>query len=126
MNFWQLPAMLSALSAVIVAVVTAILGLWQVRRVTRERLDETIDEYAKVNNAKDIRIEELEKSAVRQEEKITRMSQRIGQIEGRNLYLMQDKMLLERYCTELRALMLRAGLPVPPRPQIEQMEENAT
>lgn len=124
MNVWQIVTPLNALTAIVVAVVTAIVGLWQVRRVTRERLDETIDEYAKAAQAKDVRIEELQQSVARQDEKILRMSRRIGQVEGRERYLLQEKVLMERYCNQLRAQLLRAGETVPPRPHVDLVEEN--
>jgi hypothetical protein len=114
---------LNALVAVGSGVVTAVVGIWQARRQTRENLNQTIDEYATLNNVKDERIEELEKSMRREEERNLQVSRRLGVLEGQNKYLMEERILLEQYCQQLRTLCLRAGVTVPGRPQLDMKEE---
>ena len=113
-------SVLNAIIALIIALITSVVGLYQVRRITRERLDETIEDYAKINAAKDIRLEELTKQSDKQATQISDTNYRLGTVESHNRWLLEKNMLNEQYCQALTGLLRRNNIPVPPAPRIEE------
>lgn len=121
---WLTPA--NALAALAGAALTAVIGLWQNRKMTLERYDRTIDEYSKIEAASRVRIDELEKTAFRAEERNLRLRDRVSHLEGHRSRLIEEIDVIEEYCRTLRARLLQSGQQVPPWPQIEKREESET
>jgi hypothetical protein len=111
---------LNALVTLVIAIVTVVVALTQTRKLRIERLDQTIEEYDKINRALREQDEQRVKTLGDKEDKILRLTLRIGQIEGQNRWLIAQNLLLEQYCQQMVALARKGGLDVPPRPTVDQ------
>ena len=111
---------LNALLTLVTAVTVAVVALAQAKRVSRERLDQTIAEYDRINKALQQADEVRQRAMVDKEDKILRFSHRIGVVEGQNRWLTQSLLLEQQYCQMVVAELRRMGGSVPPRPPVDE------
>lgn len=110
---------INAAVTLIIALVTALVALGQTRKITHDRLDETIEDYDKINKALREQVDQQREASTKQEDKILKLSLRIGVVEGQNKWLVQQNLLMEQYVQQLTLILRRAGTDVPPRPVVD-------
>jgi hypothetical protein len=112
----ELLSPLNALFTLLMGVVTVVVALFQTRRITHERLDETIEDYDKINRALKEQVELQALASTNKEDKILKLTLRVGQVEGQNRWLTQSLLMEQQYCQQITAELRRLGGTPPPRP----------